>query len=53
MSSNCSKYNKHVKSGVEKARLKRALQLKSLANDPKQKKICYAKNSDNSVSFIS
>lgn len=53
MSSNGSKDNKHVKGGAEKARLKRALQLKALSNDPKQKKICFAKNSDNSVSFIS
>lgn len=38
MSSNGSKDNKHVKGGAEKLRLKRVLQLKVLANDPKQKK---------------
>jgi len=53
MFSNGSKDNKHVKCGAEKARLKQALQLKALVNDPKQKKICFLKNSENSVSFIS
>ncbi|KAE9528830.1 hypothetical protein AGLY_012405 [Aphis glycines] len=47
MSSNGSNDNKYVKGGAEKAHLKRDLQLKALGNDPKQKKICFAKNSDN------
>ncbi|KAL4103956.1 hypothetical protein QTP88_019273 [Uroleucon formosanum] len=39
MSSNGTKDNKRVKGRAEKARLKRALQLKELANDPRQKKL--------------
>lgn len=45
MSSKSNSDNKiYQKGGAEKARLKRALLLKAVANDPNQKKLCFSKS---------
>lgn len=41
----------HVKGGAEKARLKRIIKLKAAANDPKQKKLCFANKFSHEVSI--
>lgn len=40
-----------IKGGAEKARLKRIVKLKAAANDPKQKKLCFANSFSHEVNI--